>query len=296
VNVGNVSVGVVNLDMLNGRRADMANRLSTERNEIEKKKLDLLIDQLNVQIEQAKLARQQNEHSSNSFIYQQKRDESLLRRMKYKFRQDKLVVVVSDFSSGGTGEGVEVADEIGNALAEIKDKGVMDFEVLVGETLHPIRSVEAAQDIGAHFPVGTCYAVVWGTLSPKTVGMFRPHVTCVYKSTNERGVSSTFTMNLEAQGLPFGKYEEIVRRERHRQLIAFTCATIPGCYASYELSQERIPKLGALDKYLDGNSEGVTLFKEEIAKLSRWPQMLDANKVDYLTRLSRVMSSQPCTP
>src|SRR5262249_44223774 len=154
------------------------------------------------------------------------RDESLLRRLKYTLDPDRLVVVVADFSDGGTGEGVQVADEVATALAELRARCGGSFEILVGEARPRvvIRSAHMARDLGQHPPKGTCYAVVWGTLSPRTVGKFRPHVTCVMKTSEDRGVSTTYTIDLAAQDLPPPGGDEAARRARHEELVAFTCA------------------------------------------------------------------------
>jgi hypothetical protein len=269
-------------------RAEADIRLKEEQNNIEREKLKILIKQLDIQVEQAKTARAYLDHAKGVFEYQQKRDESYLRRLKYSVRPDKLVVVVADFSDGGTGEGVQVADELAIALTELRVLCGIDFEILVGE-IKPgvvIRSEHMARDIGQHFPNGSCYAVVWGTLSPRTVGKFRPHVTCVMKNSDEQGVSNTYTIDLNAQELPFEKGEELTRRARHEELVAFTCAFIPGCYAAYELSCERVPDLSRLIKFL-GESPEVDRLVKEMNPLRKWPEARK-HGFEYLSRMTRV--------
>ncbi|HEX4611452.1 MAG TPA: SUMF1/EgtB/PvdO family nonheme iron enzyme [Urbifossiella sp.] len=276
-------------DELDRQRRDVDQRLAEERNQIEREKLKVLQRQLEVQIEQARIARENLDHAKGVFEYQKERDESLLRRLRYPLEPDRLVVVVADFSDGGTHEGAEVADEIANALAELRARCAVPFEILVGE-IRPgvvIRSEHLARDLGKHLPKGTCYAVVWGTLSPRTVGKFRPHVTCVMKTSEDRGVSTTYTIDLAAQDLPPRNGDEAGRRARHEELVAFTCAVIPGCYAAYELSRERAPDFSRLTEYLGKGSPESTRLEASLAPLRKWP---DARKgrFEHLTRMSRV--------
>lgn len=272
-----------------GREVDQ--RLAEERNQIEREKLEVLKRQLDVQIEQAKTNKENLEHAKGVFEYQKERDDSLLRRLKYSLAPDRLVVVVADFSDGGTGEGVQVADEIANALTELKTKCGVSLEILVGE-IRPgvvIRSEHLARDLGKHFPKGTCYAVVWGTLSPRTVGKFRPHVTYVMKTSDNGGISTSYTIDLAAQDLPPQNGDDTARRARHEELVAFTCAVIPGCYAAYELSRERVPDFSRLIDFLGKGSDEAIMLRKSLEPLRKWP---DARKgrFEYLTRMSRVGS------
>ncbi len=298
LNLGPVSLfgSVVNngpttsqIEEMEKRRAEVLDRLGKERNSIERDKLEVFKRQLEVQIAQAKVAMEQLVHAKGVFEYQKLRDESLLRRLKYSLAPDKLVVVVADFSDGGSGEGVQLADEIANALGELKSKCGISFETLVGEIQKGscIRSEHMARDLGQHFPVGTCYAVVWGTLSPRTVGKFRPHVTYVMKTSENEGVSTTYTIDLVAQDLPLQNGDEASRRIRHEELVAFTCAVIPGCYGAYELSRERTPDFAKLLEYLGKGSEGAKRFEDALSPLRKWPD-IRKNRFEYLTRMSRV--------
>lgn len=277
------------LEDLERQRREFEQRLAEERNQIERDKLKVLIRQMEIQDELAKISREHLDHAKGTFEYQQLRDESLLRRLKYTLEPDRLVVVVADFSDGGTGEGVQVADEIANALTELRTQCGLSFEILVGE-VRPgivIRSEHMARDLGQHLPKGSCYAVVWGTLSPRTVGKFRPHVTSVMKTSEDRGVSTTYTIDLAAQDLPLQAGDEAARRSRHEELVAFTCAVIPGCCASDELSRERAPDFSRLLDYLGKDSPEAKKLEEALAPLRKWP---DARKgrFEYLTRISRV--------
>lgn len=268
------------------------NKLLQEQNAILRDQLKLTQQQLDVQIEQAKLTREQLELERGAFRYQRTRDQALLRRDEYAsvLRPGKLVVVVADFSSGGSSEGQEVADEVANALAELRKVAGIDVEVLVGE-LKPgvaIRSEQLARDVGQSFPKGTCYAVVWGTLSPRTVGKFRPHVTCVFKTDDDRGVSTTYTMDLDAQELPLAEDPETLRRARHEQLIGFTCAVVPGCYAAYEVARERIPDLTRFVNFVGPDTDFAKALQKELQPLVVWPQTRSKLNLGYVTRMSPV--------
>ena len=264
IHTGNVTLfGPVQIDIaLSGtesakRREELDARISAERNQIERDKLVVMRDQLAVTAAQAEAARKHLELGRDVFEYNKKRDESLLRRLEYPLRPDKLVVIVADFSAGGDGEGAQVADEVASALTELRELCGIDFEMLVGE-IKPgvvVRNERMAADLGQHLPRGSCYAVVWGTLSPRTTGKFRPHVTCVMKASEERGVGQTYTLDLGAQSLPTGQTDEMARRRRHEELVAFTCAAVPGCYAAHELARERSPDFTQLIKYLGAGPE-----------------------------------------
>jgi hypothetical protein len=267
--------------------------------EVEKSQLDVQLEHTRIAAEQAKVLGQIRDQAVVAFKYQQQRDEALLRRLNYTFRPGKLVVVVADFSSGGTGEGVEIADEIANALHELRSKCGIDVEILVGE-IKPglvIRNEQMAFDVGRHFPKGTAYAVVWGTLSPRTVGKFRPHVTCAIKVDDDRGLSRNYTIDPESQPLPLGDTPEAQRRDQHRQLVAFSCAVIPGCYASHEITQDRRPDMDKFLKFLETGSEETRKiaaeYRKELEPLTRWIDVRShpapgRPKYEYLRRMTPV--------
>jgi hypothetical protein len=284
VDIKNVSF---NLGSLSKEHQVVTEQLARETNDLLKAQLGLQKQQLEVLIEQTKLQVAQKQLGEAAFEYTKKRDEPLLRRLDYTIPANKLVVIVADFSCGGSGEGAEIADEIASALYELKQKSGIDIEIMAGEVRadRVIRSERMAQDIGQHFPKGTCYAVVWGTLSPRTVGKFRPHITCVFKVDDERGVSRSYTIDPESQQLPLGATAEEQRRDQHTQLVAFTCAVIPGCYASYAIAREERPNLDTFYTYLEkGSPEIVKQYKAELAPLTRW--------IDHRERLATMQP--PC--
>lgn len=279
----------------------LANQISLERNGIEKEKLQILKEQLDVQISMLKTSKDQYGLAQDVFIYQKEKDNSNLRKLNYSFRPNKLVVVVADFSDGKNGQGVQVADEIFSNLIELRKECGIDFEILNGEIKdgYVIRNEEAARDVGQHFPVGTGYVVIWGSMSPKTVGMFRPNITFVLKSSLDVGVSNSYTIDLKSKELPLQKNDPLNERKIFSDLVSFACSAIPSCYASYEFACERVPDFEKLYKYLGKSNEGkkeTDMLKEKIKDLSRWPELrktlkeVDGKKesFEYLTRLTSI--------
>jgi hypothetical protein len=215
--------------------------------------------------------------------------EAVLRKEHYAVPPGKLVVVVADFSSGRPDEGREVADEIAAHLNELRRHGI-DVHVLVGE-VRPgvvIRSEEMAQDVGRHFPPDTPYVVVWGTLSPRTVGLYRPHLSCVQKVGADRGVGTSLTLDLGSRPLPRQADSEAYRRECYERLIGVTCAAVPGCFAVAQVRQERTPDLGKFYAFLGEDSPEVKKLREGLRPLTRWTAARAAGKFDYLQRLDAV--------
>jgi hypothetical protein len=106
-----------------------------------------------------KTAQMQLELAKGVFDYNKQKDDSILRKLNYSFRKDKMIVVVADFSDGHNSQGIQVADEIYGNLNELKKKCGIDFEILNGEIKDKvvIRNEQMARDVGLHFPVGTCY-------------------------------------------------------------------------------------------------------------------------------------------
>ena len=99
-----------------------------------------------------------------------------------------------------------------------------------------IRSDEMARDIGQHFPPDTGFVVIWGTMSPQTVGCYRPHLTCVQKIGDDRRASKSFDINLDAGDLPKKDDKDPYKRECYKRLLGATCAAVPGCYAAYQIN------------------------------------------------------------
>lgn len=288
-------------DLLKEEQQILANQINSARNDIEKEKLQILKEQLDVQISMLKTSKDQYGLAQDVFIYQKEKDNSNLRKLNYSFRPDKLVVVVADFSDGHNSQGIQVADEIYSNLIELKKKCGIDFEILNGEIKDKvvIRNEQMARDVGLHFPVGTCYAVIWGTISPRTVGMFRPNITFVLKNTEESGVANSFTIDMESKELPLHKDDEAQVREMYKVLVAFACASIPNCYASYEFACERVPDFEKLYQYLGEGKEGkeeIDMLKNKVFELKKWPDFRKTQNTtlpgketfEYLTRLTSV--------
>lgn len=284
-------------------KLDLANKISSERNEIEKQKLLIHKEMLEIQIKMAKTAQQQYELAINVFDYNKQKDDSILRKLNYSFRPGEMVVVIADFSDGHSSQGIQVADEIYSNLVELKKKCGIDFEILNGEIKEKvvIRNEQMARDVGLHFPVGTCYAVIWGSISPRTVGMFRPNMTFVLKSTEESAVAESYTIDMESKALPFKKDAEENTRKMYSDLISFACAAIPSCYASYEFACERVPNFEKLYQYLGESEEAkveIGKLKNEILNLKRWPELRKTSNpiyptekpvtFEYITRLTSV--------
>lgn len=279
----------------------LANQISLERNGIEKEKLQILKEQLDVQISMLKTSKDQYGLAQDVFIYQKEKDNSNLRKLNYSFRPNKLVVVIADFSDGKNGQGVQVADEIYSNLIELRKECGIDFEILNGEIKdgYVIRNEEAARDVGQHFPVGTGYVVIWGSMSPKTVGMFRPNITFVLKSSLDVGVSNSYTIDLKSKELPLQKNDPLNERKIFSDLVSFACSAIPSCYASYEFACERVPDLDKLYKYLGKSNEGkkeTDMLKDKVKDLNRWPELRKTvivvngknESFEYLTRLTSI--------
>lgn len=295
----NVEKFEVNLGGANKERMELLEQIGRETNdllkqqlEIQKRQLDVQIKQLEIATEQARQYAKLSDQMAEAFKYQQDKDAALLRKLQYEFPVRKLVVVVADFSSGDGKEGVEIADEIGNALHELRRDYGVDVEILVGETLptRVIRSEQMARDLGRHFPVGTAYAVIWGTLSPRTTGKFRPHVTCVIKVDDEKGQSRSYTIDPQSQDLPAGD-EVLVRRRQYEQLVGFACAVVPGCYAAHELSNDRKPDLGRYYELLNGDPVTRPIadrYQAELGLYMHWLNVQAQGDYQHLRRLTAV--------
>jgi hypothetical protein len=284
---------------LEKQKAAIIERIGLEQNDILKKQLEVMRDQLQVNIqrnellaEQARSLRQLGDIQIQAFKYQKEHDEALLRKADYSFPSDTLVVVVADFSSGNLDEGREIADEIAHHLNELKKYGIK-IHVLTGE-IKPgviIRSAEMARDVGRHFPPQTDFVVIWGSMSPRTVGRYRPHLTCVQKITAERGASVTFDIDLESKDLPPASDKEKYRQECYNNLIGFTCAAIPSCYAAHEIGQDRIPELGKFYDFL-GDTPEVKKYRKDLEPLTRWARAI-ASPERKVRRVTEISSKEP---
>ncbi len=198
--------------------------------------------------------------------------DSVLRKSKYEFPDDKLIVVVADFSSGNPEEGREIADEIAQNLDDISKATAIPLHVLVGEIkpgLH-IRSEHLARDIGKSFPADTEYVVIWGTLSPRTVGKYRPHLTCCWKRDENSGNSVGVDLAMEASDLPLEGEPPARTREAYRRLIGVACAAVPNVYAAHCINRDRTPDLEQYLSYLGKDTEEAQGLRRELEPLTRW--------------------------
>ena len=280
------------LEDLERRRQKLIERLDGERNALLRSKVEIDRKQLETDI-------QRLQQANNAFRFQ---NERLLRKESYDVPTDKLVVVVADFSSGEVAQGREIADEIFHHLQALK-KQKIDIYPLAGEIAPGviIRSETMARDIGNHFPIGTNFAVIWGTMSPQTVGQFRPHVTCVQKSSVIRdnavtgdgeviavGLSANYSIDLEASTLPWPDDPEDYRRECFRRLIGAACAAIPRCYAAHEIGRGRVPELDMFYEFVGGDSPAAQDFRVELDPLIQWPRIRRQQKAHHLRAMSAV--------
>lgn len=266
----------------------LGDRLGKEQNEILRKQLEALRDTVEsnkrrnlLLLEQLKTQQQSVQLQTRKFKHE---TDGVLRKESYSVPADKLVVVVADFS-GGDREGQEIADEIAHHLNDLKNHGI-DTHVLSGE-VRPgvvIRSEEMACDVGGHFPPDTNYVVIWGTLSPRTVGWYRPHVTCVQKLGADRSIRVSFTPALSSQELPLRADNELDQRECYERLIAVTCAIIPSCFAMHELSRERTPNLKKFYDFIGQDAAEANELRTQLEPLSRWTEARKG-RFEYLSRM-----------
>ena len=156
-----------------------------------------------------------------------------------------------------------------------------------------------ARDVGSHLPEATDYVVIWGSMSPRTVGRYRPHITCVQRVDPNKGVSTTYDIHLESGKLPLQADKETYQRECYERLIGATCAAVPSCYAAYEISRERTPDLQKFYEFLGRDQNETKDFERALAPLMRWTQAVAAYKKDKnasLRRISDISSGNPFPP
>ena len=205
--------------------------------------------------------------------------EFVTRKQRYTFPNDDLIVVIADFSSGDMYEGREIADEIANNLRELVRETKIPINLLHGE-IKPgmtIRSEYMARDVGRSLPPGAEYVVIWGTMSPRTVGRYRAYLTSVSKTSEptgdkgepeEFGTDVSFQLALECQELPLAEDPEERARESYRRLIGVTCAAVPQLYTAHALNRERKPDLEGYFEYI-GEQESQDL-RREVEALMPW--------------------------
>jgi hypothetical protein len=281
---------------------EVADRIEREGNSDLRRQLEVMREHLDLVRKSNELLAEQGRHlraveaqQVRMFEYQKQKDESLLRKLTYTLPPDKLIVIVADFSSGNPDEGREVADEIAHQLSALKKNAGIDVHILAGE-IKPgviIRSEEMARDVGRDFPPGTDFVVIWGTMSPRTVGKYRPHITCVHKTEDARGLSATAELELESQALPFPKDAEPYRRECYERLVAVTCAAVPQCYAAHLIRREVSPDLSKFYAFVGADSEPVRRFRGSLDTLAQWPRVRGARKFAFLHGLSVISTDRP---
>lgn len=251
--------------------------------------IDLQLEQLRITRDQAKAAAEHNakllQHHLKMFEYIKDHNEAVLRKQKYDVPPEKLVVVVADFSSGDPAKGREIADEIAAHLRQLKDDGI-DVHVLVGE-IKPgvvIRSEEMALEVGKHFPPQTNYVVLWGSMSELTVGRFRPQVTCACKRTEEKGIGTSYTIDLSPEELPLGNGQLRDQRKEYERLVGVACAVVPKCYAAFLIGREQSPDLRKLYQFLGADSAETKALQQELAPLLKWTDI----RPEFVYRLSDI--------
>lgn len=293
-------------EYLLGEKLELQNKILAEQNDTAKLSLQAQKDQLEVQIKMLNTTLMQYELNKNIFEYTKLKDESVLRKTEYSFKPGKMVIVVADFSGGIKGEGREIANEIYSSLKELSETCGLDFEILNGEIKNnvEIRSEEIAREVGVGFPIGTYYAVIWGTMSPNTVGEFRPNITFCAKNSEGRGVTTSYNLLLESKALPKKNDDDSETRAKYKNLVAFSCGAIPSFYSFYEFTCERVPDFEKLYKYLGINKEANTEtaeLKKKIAICRKWPEIRKTinlplkENFEYLTRLTSV-EKEPAYP
>ena len=281
---------------------ELTNKIKDENNALLRAMTQLQADRLKEDKERNRLLAEQARLTTHlldlhvrSFDYHKwTQEEAVLRKTQYSVPPNKLVVVVADFSSGSQDEGREVADEIAHHLQELTKYGI-DIHVMNGE-VRPgvvVRSEEMARDIGRHLASGTDYLVIWGSMSPRTVGRYRPHLTCVRHLKGAQAASFTTSLDLEAEKLPESGKEDQYKRECYERLIGGTCAAIPSLYAGYRISREEVPQLDAFYKYLGEDQATTKEFRTNTQTLATWCRARESMKDVRLRRLDDITPKKP---
>jgi hypothetical protein len=150
-----------------------------------------------------------------------------------------------------------------------------------------------ARDVGMHLPPETDFIVIWGSMSPRTVGRYHPHITCVQHSTADRGASVTYSFDLDSEELPALRQEEAYQRECYKRLIGVTCAAVPSLYAGYQVSHDRMPELDKFYKFLGEEEAETKRFRESLEPLTRWIRLRDMRKDASLRRIADIETKKP---
>jgi hypothetical protein len=257
------------LDQVQEQIARVGKLIQEQTNPVLKEQLQAAKQALELSKRQIELAEEQHSFLVEKFIFD---TESVLRKSKYEFPDDQLVVVVADFSSGNPEEGREIADEIAQNLEEMAKATNLPFHVLVGEVKPGmvVRSQQMARDVGKSLPPNSEYVVIWGTMSPHTIGKYRPHLTCCMKHGEQDGVSVNVDLAIEASDLPLEGEPQARAREAYRRLIGVTCAAVPSAVAAHAINSERTPDLSQYYEFLGKDSPEATALKTELEPLTRW--------------------------
>jgi hypothetical protein len=243
-------------------------------------------------IQQQKTVQKLLEQQVKLFEYQRQRDEGVLRKQQYDVPADKLTVIIADFSSGNPAEGQELADEIAAHLRMLTKHGI-GINVIVGEVKPgvTIRSEEMCQDMARHLPSPMDYVVIWGTMSPRTVGKYRPNFTCVRTNGTGHGASVTITVNLDPEYLPEPSDPIAYQRRCYERLIGVTCAAIPGMYAGHKAGREEPADLSKFYEFIGKDTVESTRLQEQVAPFLKWSAVRLKNP--HLHRLTEVSSNSP---
>ncbi len=229
-----------------------------------------------------------------ALIYQSEKTKvSRMRKEKYMPGNTKdLVILISDFSSGDPNQGVEIANEISAQLRDMVKLG-LKTTIVVGEIKEPIRSEEAARDLCSHYPSGTDILVIWGTMSPRTVGKYRPQMTYCRGGDNPV-ISFQYPLELESEKLPLPANEKY-DTECYERLISTTCSYVPRFYINHEISNDRNPDLKKLFQFLGNDSNCVKELSEELNKVNKWSISHEKPEFSHLKRLTPI-TEKNCYP
>ena len=218
---------------------------------------------------------------------------SRMKKEKYKPENPKdLVILISDFSSGDPNQGVEIANEIASQLEDMRKFG-LKTTIVVGEIKEPIRSAEAARDLCRHYPPGTNILVIWGTMSPRTVGKYRPQMTYC-QGGGDAAISFQYPMELASEKLPLPANEKY-ETECYERLISTTCSYVPRFYINHEISNDRNPDLKKLFEFLGNDSNCVKELSEELNKVNKWSVIHEKPEFSHLNRLTPI-TEKNCYP
>ena len=169
------------------------------------------------------------------------------------------------------------------------------MEILSGESKigAPIRNELQAFEVGYHLPHECNFLVVWGTITPETVGVYRPRLTYVQKSKDERALATHVTYLLDAKNLPLPTDHAASRREYYKRLLGATCASVPQYSAIHDLGRERTPELSSFYALAGKDNSEITSIMADVEKLSTWTRLKQKNHLDHYRRVSEIDVAHP---